>query len=96
MPVAAETYDGVLNDINGIHVEAAHVFDAIDGATAGAIEEGSVGGGTGMNCFGFKAGSGMHHQFGIVEQDVVLVVQVKAAAVHVRRADQRDLAVQGE
>ena len=58
LPVAAETYDGFLNDINGFHVENRHVFAAIDGAVTGAIEEGSVGGGTGMKCFGFKAGSG--------------------------------------
>jgi D-aminopeptidase len=58
LPVAAETYDGFLNDINGFHVEARHVFEAIDGATSGPLDEGSVGGGTGMKCFGFKAGSG--------------------------------------
>jgi len=58
LPVAAETYDGFLNDINGFHIEARHVIEAIDAARGGAIEEGSVGGGTGMKCFGFKAGSG--------------------------------------
>ncbi|WP_339762122.1 P1 family peptidase [uncultured Hoeflea sp.] len=58
LPVAAETYDGFLNDINGFHVEARHVVEAIDAAQGGAIEEGSIGGGTGMKCFGFKAGSG--------------------------------------
>ncbi|WP_290999299.1 P1 family peptidase [Hoeflea sp.] len=58
LPVAAETYDGFLNDINGFHVEARHVIEAIDAAHGGPIEEGSIGGGTGMKCFGFKAGSG--------------------------------------
>ncbi|NQW12377.1 MAG: P1 family peptidase [Alphaproteobacteria bacterium] len=58
LPVAAETYDGFLNDINGFHVTEEHVFQAIQSATSGPIEEGSVGGGTGMKCFGFKAGSG--------------------------------------
>lgn len=58
LPVAAETYDGFLNDINGFHVTDAYVFEAIESATTGAVEEGSVGGGTGMKCFGFKAGSG--------------------------------------
>jgi D-aminopeptidase len=58
LPVAAETYDGFLNDINGFHVTDAHVLAAIDAATSGGVEEGSVGGGTGMKCFGFKAGSG--------------------------------------
>ncbi|MGL4322287.1 MAG: P1 family peptidase, partial [Paracoccaceae bacterium] len=58
LPVAAETYDGFLNDTNGFHVTDAHVRAAIDSATSGPIDEGSVGGGTGMKCFGFKAGSG--------------------------------------
>jgi L-aminopeptidase/D-esterase-like protein len=58
LPVAAETYDGYLNDINGGHVTAAHAVEAIQAARPGPIEEGSVGGGTGMIAFGFKAGSG--------------------------------------
>jgi D-aminopeptidase len=58
LPVAAETYDGFLNDINGHHLGFEHVAEALDGASGGAIEEGSVGGGTGMIAFGFKAGSG--------------------------------------
>lgn len=58
LPVAAETYDGFLNDINGFHVKSGHVVAAIESARGGAIEEGSIGGGTGMKCFGFKAGSG--------------------------------------
>lgn len=58
LPVAAETYDGFLNDINGHHVTAERVFTALEGASGGPIEEGSVGGGTGMIAFGFKAGSG--------------------------------------
>ena len=51
LPVAAETYDGYLNDINGFHVTAEHVFAALDAARGGAVEEGSVGGGTGMVCY---------------------------------------------
>src|SRR4051794_645217 len=58
LPVAAETWDGYLNDINGRHVTSESVFAALDGARAGALEEGSVGGGTGMNCYRFKGGSG--------------------------------------
>jgi len=58
LPVAAETYDGFLNDINGHHVTMAHVAQAIEAAGPGAIEEGSVGGGTGMICYDFKGGSG--------------------------------------
>jgi L-aminopeptidase/D-esterase-like protein len=58
LPVAAETWDGYLNDINGSHVTPAHAVAAIDAAASGRIEEGSVGGGTGMNCYAFKGGSG--------------------------------------
>ena len=58
LPVAGETYDGHLNDINGFHVKDEHVFSAIAQASTGPIEEGSVGGGTGMICYGYKGGSG--------------------------------------
>ena len=58
LPVSAETYDGFLNDINGSHVTAKYVEQAIDSAMSGKIREGSVGGGTGMKSFGFKSGSG--------------------------------------
>lgn len=58
MPVVAETYDGVLNDINGRHVREEHVRAALDAATDGPVEEGAVGGGTGMICYGFKGGTG--------------------------------------
>jgi D-aminopeptidase len=58
LPVAAETWDGYLNDINGQHVTQAHAVAALESAVAGPVEEGSVGGGTGMNCYGFKGGSG--------------------------------------
>jgi L-aminopeptidase/D-esterase-like protein len=58
LPVVAETYDGYLNDINGFHVTAQHVFAALDSARGGPVPEGSVGGGTGMVCYGFKGGIG--------------------------------------
>ncbi|MGE5815807.1 MAG: P1 family peptidase, partial [Acidobacteriota bacterium] len=58
LPVVAETYDGELNDINGFHVKPEHVFAALDKASAGPVPEGNVGGGTGMRCLGFKAGTG--------------------------------------
>jgi D-aminopeptidase len=57
-PVVGETWDGWLNDIDGFHVKTEHVFHALDSAHGGAVEEGSVGGGTGMNCYHFKGGSG--------------------------------------
>jgi L-aminopeptidase/D-esterase-like protein len=59
LPVAAETYDGGQNDINGFHVKPEHVFAALDGAKGGIVPpEGNVGGGTGMTCFGFKGSTG--------------------------------------
>ena len=58
LPVVAETWDGWLNDINGFHVKPEHAFHAIDSAHAGPVEEGNVGGGTGMVCNGFKGGIG--------------------------------------
>ncbi|MBA3577171.1 MAG: P1 family peptidase [Sphingomonas sp.] len=57
-PIATETYDGVLNDINGFHVEQRHALAALDNARGGAVSEGAVGGGTGMICNGFKGGIG--------------------------------------
>jgi D-aminopeptidase len=58
MPVVAETYDGTLNDINGQHVTVGHALAALDGATTGPVDEGGVGGGAGMICYGFKGGTG--------------------------------------
>jgi len=58
LPVVAETWDGWLNDINGFHVQAKHVFHALDSAHSGPVEEGAVGGGTGMICNSFKGGIG--------------------------------------
>ena len=58
LPVVAETYDGLLNDINGFHVKREHVFAALDSARGGPVRQGSVGGGTGMLCNGFKGGIG--------------------------------------
>ncbi|MBB5634418.1 L-aminopeptidase/D-esterase-like protein [Pedobacter cryoconitis] len=57
-PVVAETYDGFLNDIYGFHVKEEHAYEALNTAKSGAIQEGNVGGGTGMMCLGFKGGTG--------------------------------------
>ena len=57
-PVVAETWDGYLNDIEGFHVTAETATAALDAAKPGPVEEGNVGGGTGMVCFGFKGGIG--------------------------------------
>jgi len=58
LPVVAETWDGFLNDINGFHVKPEHAFHALDSAHGGPVDEGSVGGGTGMICNEFKGGIG--------------------------------------
>jgi len=58
LPVVAETWDGYLNDINGFHVKPEDAFHALDTAHTGLVEEGSVGGGTGMICNDFKGGIG--------------------------------------
>lgn len=58
LPVVGETYDGILNDIRGQHVTRQHVQRAYESARNGPVAEGSVGGGTGMVCHGFKGGIG--------------------------------------
>ena len=58
LPVAGETYDGALNDINGFHIRPEHVHAALAAASDGAVAEGNVGGGTGMICHEFKGGIG--------------------------------------
>jgi L-aminopeptidase/D-esterase-like protein len=58
LPVVAETWDGWLNDINGFHVHPEDAFHALDAAHSGPVEEGNVGGGTGMICNEFKGGIG--------------------------------------
>lgn len=58
MPVVAETYDGVLNDINGLHITEAHALAALDAAKSGPVAEGNVGGGTGMIAYEWKGGTG--------------------------------------
>ncbi len=58
LPVVAETWDGYLNDINGFHVKPEDAFHALDSAHSGPVEEGNVGGGTGMICNEFKGGIG--------------------------------------
>jgi D-aminopeptidase len=58
LPVVAETWDGELNDIYGFHVRKEHVYAAFASAKSGPVAEGNVGGGTGMQCLGFKGGIG--------------------------------------
>jgi D-aminopeptidase len=58
LPVVGETYDGMANDICGMHVNEAHVLEALSGASSGPVAEGNVGGGTGMMTYEFKGGTG--------------------------------------
>ncbi|MFL5643115.1 MAG: P1 family peptidase [Chloroflexota bacterium] len=58
LPVVGETWDGLLNDIDGFHVTADHVDEALAAASGGVVPEGNVGGGTGMVCHEFKGGIG--------------------------------------
>jgi D-aminopeptidase len=58
LPVVGETWDGVLNDVNGMHVGPDHVVAALESAAGGPVQEGAVGSGTGMICHGFKGGIG--------------------------------------
>jgi D-aminopeptidase len=78
MPVVAETYDGLLSDINGLHVREEHALGALRGAAPGPVPEGNSGGGTGMICYEFKGGTGtssrrivvagrMHHVAALVQ-----------------------------
>lgn len=67
LPLVAETWDGFLNDVNGFHVRREHVYAALDSAAGGPVAEGSVGGGTGMRTFQFKAGIGTSSR--VVEAD---------------------------
>lgn len=74
MPVVAETYDGMLNDINGQHLTEAHVLAALDNASGGPVTEGNSGGGTGMICYEFKGGTGTASRR-VGDQTVAALVQ---------------------
>ena len=80
LPVVAETWDGELNDINGFHVQSRDVDHAIESAKGGAIEEGNVGGGTGMSCHEFKCGTGTASRVAQVEGEGGFTVGVLVQA----------------
>ena len=83
-PVVGETWDGVLNDTDGFHVKESHVMEALDTARGGAIQEGNVGGGTGMLCHGFKGGTGTASRV-LSEEDGGYTVGVLVQANHGKR-----------
>jgi D-aminopeptidase len=76
LPVVGETFDGFLNDINGFHVRPEHVVAALESARDGPVLEGSVGGGTGMICHGFKGGIGTSSR--LLEDGATVGVLVQA------------------
>lgn len=79
LPVVGETWDGRLNDFNGLHVKPEHVFTALRGASSGSVPEGNVGSGTGMVCHGFKGGIGTSSRVVSIEgEDFTLGVLVQA------------------
>ncbi|MDX1480650.1 MAG: P1 family peptidase [Woeseiaceae bacterium] len=79
LPVVAETYDGFLNDINGLHVRPEHAAEALQAASGGPVEEGAVGGGTGMICHEFKCGIGTSSRIAETEDgDFTIGVLVQA------------------
>jgi D-aminopeptidase len=84
LPVVGETWDGTLNDIDGMHVRPEHVVEAIDAAAPGPVREGNVGGGTGMICHGFKGGIGTASRV-LDEADGGYTVEVLVQANHGRR-----------
>jgi D-aminopeptidase len=85
LPVVGETWDGFLNDINGGHVQAEHVFAAVETAATGPVQEGAVGGGTGMICHQFKGGIGTSSRV-LPESQGGWVVGVLVQANHGRRS----------
>lgn len=91
LPVVGETWDGVLNDINGFHVRPEHVHAAIAAASSGPVAEGSVGGGTGMICHGFKGGIGTSSRR-VPDEDGGYTVGVLVQANH---GEQRRLQIDG-
>jgi len=91
LPVVAETYDGWLNDIDAFHLTKQHALEALSAAVGGAVEEGNVGGGTGMICHGFKGGIGTSSRMVEIEGQRYVV----GALVQANHGDRRLLRVDG-
>jgi len=87
-PVVAETWDGELSDINGFHVKPSHAGDALSSAKGGPVAEGNVGGGTGMECNGFKGGIGTASRR-LAEKDGGYTVGALVQCNYGRRVDLR-------
>ncbi|MBE0690542.1 MAG: P1 family peptidase, partial [Anaerolineae bacterium] len=90
LPLVAETYDGWLNDINAFHLKSEHVSCALENAATGPVEEGNVGGGTGMICHEFKGGVGSSSRIAETENGDYVVgafVQSNYGRRHLLRVD---------
>jgi D-aminopeptidase len=84
LPVVGETWDGILNDVNGMHVRPVHVTQALAAAASGPVLEGNVGSGTGMICHGFKGGIGTSSRV-VGRESGAFTVGVLVQANHGRR-----------
>jgi D-aminopeptidase len=90
LPVVAETYDGWLNDIDAFHLQRAHIFAALENARGGPVDEGNVGGGTGMRCHGFKGGIGTSSRVVTINGEsytVGAIVQANYGVMELLRVD---------
>ena len=91
-PVVGECNDGYLNDIRGLHIRRGHVLQALENASAGPVEEGNAGAGTGMSCFGFKGGVGTASRR-VPEGDGGYIVGLLAVANFGRREELRVMGI---
>ncbi|MCY3413233.1 MAG: P1 family peptidase [Candidatus Heimdallarchaeota archaeon] len=73
LPCVAETWDGYLNDINGFHIREENVFEALDNAQSGHVDEGNIGGGTGMICHEYKGGIGTSSRLVKIDKEEFVV-----------------------
>ncbi|MEE3188887.1 MAG: P1 family peptidase [Candidatus Neomarinimicrobiota bacterium] len=91
LPVVAETWDGLLNDINGFHIKEKHAHDAIRNAKGGPVPEGNVGGGTGMVCHSFKGGIGTSSRIININRELYTL----GVLVQANYGDRKNLSIAG-
>lgn len=87
-PTVGETFDGTLNNINGFKVKEENAIEALETAKGGFIQEGNVGGGTGMRCHSFKGGTGTSSRI-IRIGEGIYTIGVLVQANHGKREDFR-------
>ena len=91
MPIVAETYDGMTNDICGRHVTEQHALSALAGARSGAVAEGNVGGGAGMQTYEFKGGTGTSSR----KVEILGIAHTVGVLVQSNFGSRRDLTILG-